>query len=739
MIKRFEFNTRVQKEGETVAQFVAAIRKNTEHCEYDVFLKDMLRDHIVCGIRDKHVQSRMLQKATLTYQEAFDMALAAETAVNDSKRLHNQEEKWLAEDEYKPIRRIHPPLPKKPPQVERNGKECHRCGGKHQASSCKFKDYECHFCKKKGHLAAVCRKKKKLSKDKSSLEQAHHVDRETRDSEESDEYNMYRVSSGSSKPLMVTVKLNGVDTEMEVDTGASVSLISEEKFHQLQGNGRISLQKSKAKLLTYTGEAVGVLGSAEVKVEHNQQVTILPLIVTRGAGPTLLGRNWLTALKLDWQKILSVKTDSTLQSVLDKYPDVFAGDLGTVKGVEARIHIDSNATPVFHKARSVPFALREKVEKELERLQQQGVIEPVQFSDWAAPIVPVVKDDGSVRICGDYKVTVNRTAQLDKYPLPRIEDLFASLAGGQRFSKLDLSHAYQQIQLEEQSKQYVTISTHKGCFRYNRLPFGVASAPSIFQRTMDNLLQGIPGVCVYIDDILITGSSDEEHLEHLDEVLHRLAEAGMRLKKEKCAYLLPSVEYLGHTISAEGLSASDSKVLGILKASLPRDVTELRSFLGLVNYYGKFLPDLASTLAPLYALLQKHKTWSWGCKEEEGFNKVKEMLKSPRVLVHFDPNLPLIVTCDASPYEVGAVLSHEMPNGEERPVGFASRTLSAAEKNYSQLDKEALALVFGVKRYHQYIYGRHFELKTDTNLLLTSSRRHKQRLLWLLREFRDGP
>ena len=230
---------------------------------------------------------------------------------------------------------------------------------------------------------------------------------------------------------------------------------------------------------------------------------------------------------------------------------------------------------------------------------------------------------------------------------------------------------------------------------------------------MDNLLQGIEGVCVYIDDILITGRNDEEHLEHLDEVLRRLAEAGMRLKAGKCAYLSPAVEYLGHTISADGLRTSDAKVAGIVKAPAPRDVTELRSFLGLVNYYGKFLPDLATTLAPLYALLQKQRRWSWGTAEEESFQKVKELLQSSRVLIHFDPKLPLVVSCDASPYGLGAVLSHKLPSGEEKPIAFVSRTMSTAEKKYSQLDKEALAIVFGVKRFHAYLFGRRFELKTD--------------------------
>ena len=200
---------------------------------------------------------------------------------------------------------------------------------------------------------------------------------------------------------------------------------------------------------------------------------------------------------------------------------------------------------------------------------------------------------------------MNKAAKPDVYPLPRVEDLFATLAGGKTFTKLDLAHAYQQIPLEESSKQYVTINTHKGLYQYNRLPFGVAAAPSIFQRTLENLLQGIPHVSIYLDDILVTGTSEAEHLDTLDQVLNRLETAGLRLKQRKYAFMLESVIYLGHKISQKGLQPTEEKVRAITEASPPTNVSQLRSFLGLINYYGKFFPNLANMLAPLYSLLQK--------------------------------------------------------------------------------------------------------------------------------------
>ena len=209
-----------------------------------------------------------------------------------------------------------------------------------------------------------------------------------------------------------------------------------------------------------------------------------------------------------------------------------------------------------------------------------------------------MKQDGSVRICGDYKLTVNQAAKTDSFPLPRIDDLFASLDGGQAFSKLDLAHAYLQLELDDESKKLVTINTQKGLFQYNRLPFGVSEAPSNFQRTIEGVLQGIPNVCVYLDDIVITRKTNSEHLT-------RLEEARMWLKRKKCSFLLPKVEYLGHAISADSLQPTNRKIRDITQAPGARDVKQLRAFLGLINYYGKFIKNLSSLLSPLYNLLEK--------------------------------------------------------------------------------------------------------------------------------------
>ena len=308
---------------------------------------------------------------------------------------------------------------------------------------------------------------------------------------------------------------------------------------------------------------------------------------------------------------------------------------------------------------------------------------------------------------------------MDRYPLPKLETLLATVSGGKWFSKLDLTNAYLQLALDEESQKLFTLNTHRGLYQYRHMPFGIASAPALFQKTMDSVLQGIKHVVCYIDDILVTGSNESEHLRNLEQVFNRLKEHGIRLHKDKCVFLSHSVDFLGHRIDAEGIHPLPSKVEAMVKAPAPRNITELKSFLGMVNYYAKFLPNVSTHLFPLYALLKKEHGWKWDKECQHAFVLIKKMLSSTQVLTPYDPKLPLRLAADASAYGLGAVLSHEWPDGSERPIAFASRTLASAERHYAQLEKEALALIFGIKKFHQYQYGPKFTLVTDHKPLTT--------------------
>ncbi|XP_061191727.1 uncharacterized protein K02A2.6-like [Saccostrea echinata] len=290
-----------------------------------------------------------------------------------------------------------------------------------------------------------------------------------------------------------------------------------------------------------------------------------------------------------WSLILAAK-------ILDRHQAVLGSENGKLEGIRATLYLEDNAQPKFCKARPVPYSLKPKVEEELKRLEKEGIIKSVIHSKWASPVVPVVKKNGQVRLCGDYKVTITPVMKVDQYRLPRIQDIFVSLAGGRKFSKIDLRQAYNQMEVDESSRELMTINTHKGLYQYTRLQFGVAAAPSIWQRAMDQVLQGIPFISCVLDDMIISGKTNEEHLANLDAVLEQLEKFDLRANLEKCDFFKAQVSYCGHMISEEGLKKSPDKVNAVLNAPGPENLQQLRSFLGLVNYYRSFLPNLSTVL-----------------------------------------------------------------------------------------------------------------------------------------------
>ncbi|KAK6169531.1 hypothetical protein SNE40_020570 [Patella caerulea] len=235
---------------------------------------------------------------------------------------------------------------------------------------------------------------------------------------------------------------------------------------------------------------------------------------------------------------------------------------------------------------------------------------------------------------------------------------------------------------------------------------------------MEQVIQGIPMVIVYLDDIIVSGRTYREARVNLLTVLSRLQEAGLKVNYKKCKFLQPTCEGLGHKLDKDGIHPTNEKVTAIQNAPLPTSVTELKSYLGLINYYHKFMDNLSSVLAPLYKLLRNEEPWHWGKDQQNAFDRSKELLQSSSVLVHYNPDLPLILSCDASPYGVGAVLSHQMKDGSDKPVAYASRSLAPAEKNYAHIDREGLAIMFGLNKFHKYLYGKDFTIQTDHKPLL---------------------
>ncbi|EYB85899.1 hypothetical protein Y032_0289g1517 [Ancylostoma ceylanicum] len=332
--------------------------------------------------------------------------------------------------------------------------------------------------------------------------------------------------------------------------------------------------------------------------------------------------------------------------------------------------------------------------------------------------VSLSKSNGSLRICADFSTGLNDALDLHQYPLPLPEDIFATLNGGRYFTHIDLADACLQIKVDDQSKRLLTINTHRGLYQYNRLPFGVKSAPAIFQQIMDTTLAGLQGVVAYLDDVIVVGRSVEEHQHNLNAVFKRIADSGLHVRLDKCNFATTQITYLGYIIDKDGRRPDPSKIEAIQRMPAPKDVAQLRSFLGLLSYYGKFVKEMHVLRAPLDALLKKNTKFEWTKTCDDSFNKAKQMLASDLLLAHFDPRQEIVVAADASNYGIGAVILHRYPNGSEKAIAHASRSLLPAEKNYSQIEKEGLALIYAIQKFHKMLHGRKFTLLTDHKPLL---------------------
>jgi hypothetical protein len=504
---------------------------------------------------------------------------------------------------------------------------------------------------------------------------------------------------------------------MEFDTGCQTSLLSEQFWRDSLGSP--PLQRSKHVFRSYTNTSFQPLGEIILDLDYHGQVLKHPFQVVRN-DDSLFGRDLMSKIQIDWSEVKSQVNRVTnannnigLQNILTEFGDVFGPTQGLIKDFTAKVSLKDDAVPRFLKARPIPYALKAKVDEEIENMERKGILSKIDHSEWASPLVVVPKANGKIRITGDFKHTVNGQLNVTQYPLAKPEEIFANISGGQFFTKLDGPDAFHQIPLDESSKQFLVVNTPRGLYRYNVLPMGISSAPAIFQEFMDKMIRGIPMSGAFMDDCICTGKNDDEHCKILRQVLLRMREANYRLNKDKCAFFQPTVEFLGYVVSSEGLHTSPQKVTAIKEMPKPTNASELSSFLGLVNFYRNFVHRFSDFCEPLYKLTQQGVDWNWTTECQRAFEEVKRTLCSTEVLAHFDMELPIGISCDASPVGLGIVLFHKYPDGTERPISYASRTLTPTERRYPQIEREALGIFYGCKKYYEFLCGKKFTLVTD--------------------------
>jgi hypothetical protein len=419
-------------------------------------------------------------------------------------------------------------------------------------------------------------------------------------------------------------------------------------------------------------------------------------------------------------ELLTVKDLVRLKKLLVRYRGAFSPAGVKLRGSDRyqhHIRVKDGTRPIAMAPYKASPAEKAAIEKEIVKMRSMGVIRP-SSSPWAAPVVLVLKKDGGIRFCVDYR-RLNACTELDSYPVTRQDDCLEAVVGACIFSLGDCLTGFWQLFLDPSSIALTAFTTHQGLWEFTRMPFGLVNAPASFSRLMDSILAGLKyhGVLVYIDDLLVYSKTVEEHFQLLEEVLGRLVAAGIRLKPSKCQFCVSKVVFLGHCISTEGLEPEADKVEAVRQFAAPTNVKGVRSFIGMASYYRKFIPHFAHIAEPLIELTRKKRVFRWNTACQEAFDQLKSSLSSAPVLAHPDPDRDFFLATDASDYAIGAVLFQRDGTGNERPVRFLSKTLSSSERVWGVPDREAYALVYAIEKCRGHLIGRQFTVYTDHNNL----------------------
>ena len=377
-------------------------------------------------------------------------------------------------------------------------------------------------------------------------------------------------------------------------------------------------------------------------------------------------------------------------------------------------HIDTGeAQPIRQQPYRISPAVRNHINEHVDKMLEQGRIQ-LSVSPWAAPVVLVKKmapNDSAYR-------KLNSVIRRDSHPIPHVQDTLDCLHGTSYFSCLDLRSGYSQVEVDDQSKPKTAFTAHNGLFEFRKMSFGLANAPSTFQCLMHAVFHGLQyDIClVYLDDIIIFLRTFDDHLQHLNDVFSRLSNANIRLKPTKCSFACSEVEYLGHVVSRDGIRPDPSKIKAVEEFPIPRCTKDVRSFLGLANYYRRFIKNFAAIAALLNKLTGKYVQFSWDSECDIAFSTLKSALTSAPILAYPDFSIPFELHTDASSTGIGFALCQSQ-GGRNRAIAYGGRDLNPAERNYSTTKRDALAVVEGIKKFCNYLYGQKFTIYTDHNAL----------------------
>ena len=549
------------------------------------------------------------------------------------------------------------------------------------------------------------------------------------------------VVGGKSGRPTIRLSTLGIGISALVDTGASCNLLRRDTLQKIMArNHRPSYIQTAPSLQGVNGLKLDVIGKTMIRLDDIKPAIEVVIVKTlphemiigdaslrKGKAKLDLQQNRMHWFGKQWTlgrhgtqghdgigPIAPQTGNARINDLVTRNADIFSAK-GEANGecTETALRIQTSSRPICQKAYRTPLNKRCIVEEAIEEMLDDGVIRP-SCSPWASPITLVPKKDNTTRFCVDYR-RLNAVTEKDTYPLPIIQDIFDQVGGSAVFSTLDLKAGYWQLPVAEEDVYKTAFRCHLGLYEFLKMPFGLANAPAVFQRTMDKILSGLVGYCVfvYLDDIVVYSRNMEDHEHHLQLVFDRLRDAGLRLKPTKCAFGLEEVKLLGYIVGTQGIRTDPEKVTAIANLKPPKTVNEVRSFLGMTGYYRSCVPDYAKTAEPLVSLTRKHIRFDWNDERQRAFDTLKELLTSSHVMTAPDTTKPYKLYTDACDYAVGGILVQKAEDGTEKVVQYISHALSGTQRRWAVIEKEAYAVVYAIKKLRPYLYGARFTVYTD--------------------------
>ena len=748
---RLKLSRTMQRPDEKLDDFVNRCRQIAVRCEFSTKeLDQRLLEQIIASTPIADFQKELLtKKRDFSLQDALQLGRTFEASNAHIQALQS----LYHESHSHNIGAI-------------NKSTCKNCGGHHKFGKqyCPASNVTCYLCKKLGHYAKVCLSSKfkrnnkpgtntqkkssqepkrdsmskstrKSDKPSDRSKQVHNV-QEQSDSEQLEQrfeeldfdtidQRNQRKEAIASLNIRLSNRPGTHHLRAKVDTGAQANTLPLRTFRNMfpeqvdnQGIPQ-NLPNSNTILSAYNGTQILQFGTVVIPCKHQDSSWEDTLFyVVQSDGPVIVGIQ--TSIQLGLVSLHCPVNNQThvddIKSLMQLFPDQF-DKLGEFRTTH-HLMVDPNVPSHVDAPRKIPIALKDKIKAELDRMESEGVIKPItEATEWVNSITYVTKKDGSIRICLDPR-RLNKALIRPHYKQQTLEELNHKFHNMQYFSKLDAKCGYWSVKLDEASQKLTTFQTPFGRYAFRRLPFGLSVSQDIFQLEMDRVLEGCEGAVCIADDIVICGRTIEEHDRNLLNFMQVAAQRGLTLNSSKCHIKQTSINFFGNQYSKDGLKPDPQKVADLRAMPTPSNKSELQHFLGFLTYLSPFIKDFSSKTSMLRDLLKKDADFIWEPHHQAAMEKLKQEVTETSVLQFYDTASPVYLQCDASLQGLGAALLQHDQEGRLRPVAYASKALSPAEKHYSCIERELLAIVFGVERFHTYVYGRTFHVITDHKPLL---------------------